>query len=99
MVWFIHTKALNVLHCKEKMIRLLFISLMISTAVIADMENYLTCVKNCDWTSHIHEIKGCVLTCQIIHKTTGAAFQQVGDQIQRRYDEMVRDDKIKKHLI
>ena len=81
------------------MIRLLFISLIISTAVIADMENYLTCVKHCDWNNPKHKIKSCVLTCQIIHKTTGAAFQQVGDQIQRRYDEMVRDDKIKKYLI
>ena len=82
------------------MIRLLFISFIISTTtVIADMENYLTCVKHCDWTRPVQEIKGCVLTCQIIHKTTGAAFQQVGDQIQRRYDEMVRDDKIKKYII
>ena len=73
---------------------LLFYSVVCATKGMA-----LECIRNCDWTHTEREIKGCIKTCQLVHRAVGNELEQVNGLVQRRYDEMVRDDKIKRGII
>lgn len=59
----------------------------------SSQEAYLECVRACNPHEPVHEYKGCLKTCQLIH---GKDAEQVNMLMQRRYDELVRDDKMKK---
>lgn len=71
-----------------KVVLLCFFALACATS-----EMYLKCLQNCDWSSTTHEIKGCIQTCQMLHKPFGKdsrQHHQIDALVQRRYDELVK---------
>jgi hypothetical protein len=69
----------------------------------AEKDNYIQCVRNCDWSHTLHELKGCVKTCQLIHDCLENNHKDVHNAvnkiIQTRYDELLYNDKIKGKFI